>query len=404
MGFLRATWGWIGHVGNVLTLLWLATATAGFLRASGLVGGPDLLALLLLLASAAGIVVASRSRKAGVQVLDQAGEAAAEAVGRDALALAREVEEFWKARVARSPARMRRLTEFGRSRIIRSSDRSEEAEKGAAYNRGTLDEFGARFQSRVARLRDVIAQSGAAGPSELAGIESRPKDVDELIGTGRALYGLGLRLAPEGPRLEHRLALAERAGQLATGLKALIARWVEAIRADELEGGKLMAEYYERFRDRVVAVFDELVDQGLADAGDVPTVKEPPDPNAVARIAKQIEDAAARLRVYNPELAEWLEKRIEEVRGFQRELREQMALPVPDFWRTESIHDSFRTMNAEVMRRLRRDAEPWVGYYHETPEWYDESVNRVSVRQHQQTLDFYDFTIRQLAHIAEQVR
>jgi hypothetical protein len=201
--------------------------------------------------------------------------------------------------------------------------------------------------------------------------------------------------ASENPRRVQRLALADTAAQLAAELEGMLSRWIEAVRADKTKDPELVGNYHAKFRNRAVRVFDDLIAQGLADEAHAAKARRPPDGDAVALLTKQMERAAAQLRLHDPELAEWLRDRIEDVRALIRALREQQdERPFADYFRVESIHESFTATNRTVIQRLFRDAPPWVDYYHENPEWCPDGGPRV---------DFYEWTVGQLEHIAKQV-
>ena len=67
------------------------------------------------------------------------------------------------------------------------------------------------------------------------------------------------------------------------------------------------------------------------------------------------------------------------------------------------IRDGFWRVNGEVLHRLRKDGKGWLGYYSQTPPWFEPAVMRITSEQLQEELRFFDYTTEQLVRIQGQV-
>jgi hypothetical protein len=255
----------------------------------------------------------------------------------------------------------------------------------------SLDIVWNRISSVGARVPYEIRRKRTSGHGDVAGFE-----------------------VPLDPRQQRRFALADEATRLAADLtghceywKARYSREIRPAGApiDDTDAaiGNMMRNYHSKYRVRTVEVFDRLVAEGVAEAEHRSSIKRPAHTGIVESIADLLDEAAERLRVSDKVLSDWLGEQIREVEALRADLQEQADRSVPDHRRMDIIRDGFWRVNGEVLHRLRKDGKGWLGYYSQTPPWFEPAVMRITSEQLQEELRFFDYTTEQLVRIREQV-
>ena len=207
------------------------------------------------------------------------------------------------------------------------------------------------------------------------------------------------------PRRVRRLALAADTERLSAELIALYERWSGPIHAEEENAiGRMLEEYHAKHRARSLGLFDRLVQEGVilnADR-DRSFFERPAHPGIVEGLPDLLDEAAARLRLSDPDLAAWLGERIVDMRSLAADMREQAERPVPDLQRLRVIDDEYQQLNRDVAQRLRRDAKVWLDYYTRNPEWWSDYV-RITGEQLLEVVRLYEYAADQLAFLKDQV-
>lgn len=214
------------------------------------------------------------------------------------------------------------------------------------------------------------------------------------------------RAAVAQQRRRKRAELAGETDQLSAELIALYERWSGPIEAEEENAiGRTLEEYHAKHRARLLGLFDRLVREGVMLKPDRnrPFFERPAHPGIIEGLPELLDEAAARLRLTDHDLAAWLDEQIPDFKSLAADLREQGKRPVPDIQRLDVIHDGFSKLTSEVAHRLRRDAKVWLDYWTQNPPGYNSAVTRIGSEQLLEEADFYEYAVDQLVFLRDQV-
>ena len=103
-------------------------------------------------------------------------------------------------------------------------------------------------------------------------------------------------------------------------------------------------------------------------------------------------------------LAAWLDRRIDELRGLLRRLDGVLAEERFEPEKARAVEGHFFDINAEIDRRLHTAAPEWVDYFAENPSRFPMSLTFVTREQFRRHLvAVIESTIDQIAHIRARV-
>jgi len=104
------------------------------------------------------------------------------------------------------------------------------------------------------------------------------------------------------------------------------------------------------------------------------------------------------------ELRSWLEVRIEEIVAWRAAIDEEVAKPVPNIDRTQSIESMFwGGLNRDVSRKLQLLAPEWTEYWGEEPEWFYSGLTRITSEQVAEFGRLLGWVAERLRHIKSEL-